>query len=228
MSSAVSAATASTFAFDDIFSEGVRWFHTGGVFAGLSDTTPDAATAAMKAAREAGAFVSYDLNYRDSLWGKRGGREAANAVNKRLLSFADVVFGAFDAETDLDKFDEKSFAAAAKAMTAEFPNLKMVVSTLRTIRDAGRHGLGGVCYASGELTTAAALTDVDVFDRVGSGDAFAAGFIYGMLAGKEKQFALDCGTALGTLAMTTAGDVAAVTADEVFALMNGGDAAAKR
>lgn len=226
--SAVSAAGADTFAFDDIFSEGVRWFHTGGVFAGLSDTTPEAALAAMKAARAANAVVSYDLNYRDSLWGKRGGRDAANIVNKRLLPYADVVFGAFDAETDLEKFNEKSFAVSASAMMGEFPNLKMVVSTLRSIRDAGRHDLSGVCYANGEVTTATPQMNIGVFDRVGSGDAFAAGFIYGMLEGKEMQFALDCGTALGTLAMTTAGDVAAVMADEVFSLMNGGGAAAKR
>ncbi len=226
--SAVSAANAETFAFGEIFSEGVRWFHTGGVFAGLSDTTPQAAAAAMKAAGAANAVVSYDLNYRDSLWGKRGGRDAANAVNKRLLPYADVVFGAFDAETDLDRFDEESFAASASAMIAEFPNLKMVVSTLRTIRDAGRHDLGGVCYLDGEIVTATPQTDISVFDRVGSGDAFAAGFIYGMLEGKGVKFALDCGTALGTLAMTTAGDVAAVMADEVFSLMKGGGAAAQR
>jgi 2-dehydro-3-deoxygluconokinase len=149
-------------------------------------------------------------------------------VNKRLVPYADVVFGAFDAETDLEKFSEKSFAVSASAMMREFPNLKMAVSTLRTIRDAGRHDLGGVCFANGEITTAKPQMNIGVFDRVGSGDAFAAGFIYGMLAGKDMRFALDCGTALGTLAMTTAGDVAAVTADEVFALMKGGDAAAKR
>lgn len=226
--SAVSSAGAGTFAFGDIFSEGVRWFHTGGVFAGLSDTTPDAALAAMKAARAANAVVSYDLNYRDSLWGKRGGRDAANAVNKRLLPYADVVFGVFDAETDLEKFNTEGYAASASAMTAEFPDLKMVVSTLRSIRDAGRHDLGGVCFADGEITTATRQINIGVFDRVGSGDAFAAGFIYGMLEGKGVKFALDCGTALGTLAMTTAGDVAAVMSDEVFSLMKGGGAAAKR
>jgi 2-dehydro-3-deoxygluconokinase len=226
--SAVSAVGGDTFAFDEIFSEGVRWFHTGGVFAGLSDTTPDAALAAMKAARDANAVVSYDLNYRDSLWRKRGGRDAANEVNKRLLPYADVVFGVFDADTGLENFNEEMFASSASAMIDEFPNLKMAVSTLRTIRDAGRHDLGGVCFANGEITTAKPQMNIGVFDRVGSGDAFAAGFIYGMLAGKDMRFALDCGTALGTLAMTTAGDVAAVTADEVFALMKGGDAAAKR
>ncbi len=225
---AISMSDAHAFDWDHIFSSGVRWFHTGGIFAGLSEKTPDAAMSAMKAARQNGSVVSYDLNYRDSLWLKRGGREAANDINRKLLPFADVVFGVFDFDPKLDNFDENTFSEAATRMCDQFPNIKLIVSTLRNIRSANSHDLGGICYSNGEIFESIIRKDIEVFDRVGSGDAFASGFIYGMLEGKGEQFAIDCGASLGTLAMTSAGDVAAVTADEVFAFMNGSDAAAKR
>lgn len=212
----------------DIFAKGVRWFHTGGIFAGLSDTTPAAASAAMKAARESGAVVSFDLNYRDSLWRERGGREAANAVNRQLLPFADVVFGVFDTDPRLSDFDAERFAKAAEKMRSEFPALRLIVSTLRETHSASVHDLGAAAFADGNVTVGNAVKSIDVHDRVGSGDAFAAGFIYGVMEAKGVQFALDCGVALGALAMTTAGDTAAVSAEEVFAVMKGETSAAKR
>ena len=225
---AISAANANTFDWDSIFSKGVRWFHTGGIFSGLSDTTPEAAIAGMKAARSSGAIVSYDLNYRDSLWQKRGGRDAANEVNRKLLPFTDIVFGVFDFDPKLDSYDSVKFTNAAVEMQQQFPNIKIIVSTLRNIRNASRHDLSGVCYSNSKVYESITKKDIDVFDRVGSGDAFAAGFIYGMLENKGEQFAVDCGVSLGTLAMTTAGDVAAVTAEEVFAFMKNSDATARR
>ncbi len=225
---AISAVGSDSFDWNSIFAKGVRWFHTGGIFAGLSEITPEAAMSALKAAREQGAVVSYDLNYRDSLWRKRGGRDAANEINRKLLPFADVVFGAFDFDSKLDNFEANSFSNVASTMQKQFPNLKIVVSTLRNIHSANRHDLSGVCYADGEIFEGIIRKDIDIFDRVGSGDAFAAGFIYGMLEGKGEKFAVDCGVSLGTLAMTTAGDVAAVTADEVFSFMTSNDATAKR
>lgn len=212
----------------EIFAGGVRWFHTGGVFTGLSETTPAVAAEAMQAAREAGAIVSYDLNYRHSLWGSRGGRDAANAVNREMLRHVDVVFGAFDFDSTLSNYNEISFRRAAEKMLADFSQLKMVVSTLRDTRSASLHDLGGACLADGQVLRARDYKNMEVLDRVGSGDAFAAGFISSLLASKDVQFALDCGAAHGSLAMTTPGDTSMATMDEVLALMQGGGAGAKR
>jgi 2-dehydro-3-deoxygluconokinase len=212
-----------------IFTEkGARWLHTGGVFTGLSDTTPDAAKEAMQAARENGAIVSYDLNYRDSLWKTRGGKESANQLNRKLLLFADVAFGAFDFDSKLSNFDEREFRRAVEKMTDEFPNLKAVVSTVREVHSASRHDLSAVCFYENQIYKARDYKNIEVFDRVGSGDAFVAGFIYGCLAGKGAQYSVDCGAALGALAMTTPGDNSAATLTEVENLMAGGSGIAQR
>lgn len=208
--------------------DGTRWFHTGGVFTGLSETAPEVALEAMQKARESGALVSYDLNYRHSLWGKRGGREASNRVNRKLLPLADVVFGVFDFDSTLSKYDQNVFQVAAEKMFAEFPNLRVVVSTLRETRSASFHDLSAVCAAGGEIFKARAYRDIQVLDRVGSGDAFASGFIYGLLAGEDLQFAAECGAAHGALAMTMPGDASAATVEEVLSLMRGEGAGAKR
>jgi 2-dehydro-3-deoxygluconokinase len=210
------------------FGKGARWFHTGGVFTGLSETTPDVAAEAMAAARASGAIVSYDLNYRNSLWAKRGGREAANELNRRLLSQADVVFGAFEFDSNLDRFSEASFREAAAKMKSDFPNLKMIVSTLRATSSASRHSLGGVCLADENIYSSGGHKDIEVLDRVGSGDAFASAFIYAMLEGRGAQFAIDCASACGSLAMTTPGDVSMATLAEVLSLMEGRGAGAVR
>lgn len=212
-----------------IFDEkGSRWLHTGGVFVGLSETTPDVVLEAAKAAKEQGVIVSYDLNYRASLWQKRGGREAANEINRKVLPFVDVVFGVFDFDSGLERFDEDDFRRAAEKMQQDFPNIKVIVSTLRDVKSASRHSLSGVCYAMGEVFKAKDYLDIDVLDRVGSGDGFAAGFIYGMLEDKGLQYAVDCGAAHGALVMMSVGDNSMSTVEEVEGLINNESLNARR
>lgn len=212
-----------------IFGEqGALWFHTGGVFVGLSETTPDVAAEAMQAARVSGTTVSYDLNYRDSLWRERGGREAANELNKKLLQTADVAFGVFDFDSKLSNYSENAFRQAAEKMLAQFPNLKAVVSTLREVHTASRHDFSAVCFFDNQIFKARDYKNADVLDRVGSGDAFAAGFIYGLLGGKGPQYAVECGAAHGVLAMTTPGDNSMATLPEIERLMQGAAAQVNR
>lgn len=216
--------------WNEIFArQGARWFHTGGIFVGLSDTTRDVAREAMRVARENRTVLTYDLNYRDSLWRERGGREAANNLNRELLPLADIALGAFDFDSKLSKFDENAFRAAARKMMQTFPNLKAVVSTLREVKSASLHDFSAVCFAAdGEVFKARTYENIDVLDRVGSGDAFAAGFIYGLLSDKGTQYAIECGTAHAALAMTTPGDNSMARLSEVESLMSGESASAKR
>ena len=212
-----------------IFAEnGARWFHTGGVFTGLSETTPEPANEAMKIAKDCGAMVSYDLNYRDSLWKTRGGKDAANELNRKLLPFTDIAFGAFDFDSKLSNFDENAFRRAAEKMMSDFSNLKAVVSTVREVHSASRHDLSAVCFSDNQIHKALDYKNVEVFDRVGSGDAFAAGFIYGCLAGRDLKYSIECGAAHGALSMTTAGDNSMSTLREVENLMAGGGAIVQR
>lgn len=226
---AVSQLKAGDFDWQKIFVEsGARWFHTGGIFAGLSDTTPDVAAEAMRKTQENGAMVSYDLNYRDSLWRTRGGREAANRLNRKLLPFADIAFGAFDFDSKLSNFNEEDFRRAAEKMQREFPNLKAVASTVREVYSASRHDLSAVCLSDNKIYKARDYKNVEVFDRVGSGDAFASGFIYGILAGRDLQYAIECGAAHGALAMTTPGDNSMATLAEIENLIGGAGAIVQR
>ena len=226
---AVSQLTAGDVDWRKIFAEkGARWFHAGGVFTGLSETTPAVAKEAMRAARENEVIVSYDLNYRDSLWKTRGGINAANQLNRELLPFADIAFGVFDFDSKLSKFDESSFRRAAEKMLSEFSNLKIIVSTLREVHSASRHDLSAVCFCDNQIYKARDYRDVEVFDRVGSGDAFASGFIYGLLAGRDLQYSIECGAAHGALAMTTPGDNSMSTLAEIEKLIGGGSAIAQR
>lgn len=226
---AVSQLKAGDINWQRIFGEaGARWFHTGGIFVGLSETTPDVARQAMQAAKDTGAVVSYDLNYRDSLWKERGGRAAANDLNRELLSFADVAFGVFDFDSKLSNYSENAFRQAAKKMLADFPNLQTVVSTLRDVHSASRHSFSAVCLYRDQIFKARAYQNIEVLDRVGSGDAFASGFIHGLLSNETAQFAVECGTALASLVMTTIGDNSTASMAEVERLMQGGNAQAIR
>lgn len=202
--------------------KGARWFHTGGIFAGLSETTPAVAVEAMKIAKENGAIVSYDLNYRDSLWHDRGGRDAANALNRELLPFADVVFGVKNFKASFSDYNENDFVRAAGEMVSDFPNLKIAATTLRDVKSANSHDLSAVCFAEGKAFKANDFENLDVLDRVGSGDAFAAGLIYGLLNDKEIEFSVNCGLANAALAMTTLGDSSAASLTEIQNLAESG------
>lgn len=205
-----------------------RWFHTGGVFTALSETTPEVAAEAMRAARASGAIVSYDLNYRDSLWRGRGGLEAANRLNRTLLPFADVVFGVFDFNAALNRFSKKDFRRSCEKMRRDFPNLKIIATSVREVKSASLHDLGGAVFAGGEIIKSSEYKDIAVLDRVGSGDSFASGFIYGLLEEKGFQYAIECGAAHSALAMTTPGDNSQAALREVEELISKTDAKAMR
>ncbi|MEO5766750.1 MAG: sugar kinase [Polyangia bacterium] len=215
--------------------EGARWFHTGGVFCGLSDGTPEVARVAMEHARRAGTRISYDLNYRDSLWRAIGGQARARVVNRSLMPFVDVLFGneedfsaalGFELEGVDEAFNDLPTAAFRKmiqAVVAAFPNIQTVATTLRTARSASANGWGAICYHQGTFYEVA-QRDVEILDRVGGGDSFASGLIYGLLSGKDPQWALECGVAHGALAMTTPGDTTMATLPEVLSAMKGAGA----
>jgi len=205
-----------------------RWFHTGGIFAGLSDTSAETAREAMKAAKAAGTAVSYDLNYRDSLWSNRGGREAANELNRELLEFADVVFGVEDFKAGLTGYSEDEFRRAATGMMNRHPNLSVVATTLRDVKSASRHDLSGVCFVSDEVAEAKTYSDVEVLDRVGSGDAFAAGLIYGFLTASTPQHSINLAAASAVLSLASQGDGSSATAAEIERLAASGDSTAIR
>lgn len=218
---AVSQLARGDFDWNRIFSEhGARWFHTGGIFAALSSTTAEVTAEAMKAAKQSGAVVSYDLNYRASLWSDRGGRDAANELNRVLLEFADVVFGVEDFDAGFGAYSEDAFRASAEKMLSRHKGLQIVATTLRDVSSASRHSLSGVCYSGGEIARARSYESVEVLDRVGSGDAFAAGLIYGVLSGQPLQSSIDLGVAASVLSLCSLGDGLSAQLVEVERLMN--------
>jgi len=227
--------------WDAIFvKEGARWFHTGGIFAALSETTPLVAREAMEAAKRSGTIVSYDLNYRKSLWKGIGGKDRAREVNRELAPFVDVMIGneedftaalGFEVE-GLDahhsKLEVANFRRMIEHAVSEFPNFAVVATTLRNARTATVNDWGAVCYAGGELFQAPVREGLEIFDRVGGGDSFASGLIYGFLTARGPQWAIECGAAHGALAMTTPGDTTMVTLAEVERVMKGGGARVAR
>src|SRR5262245_58849126 len=238
---AVSQLKAGEIAWEDIFgNEGARWFHTGGIFCALSETTPGVAREAMEAARKSGAIISYDLNYRDSLWRSIGGRERAVAVNRELAPLVDVMIGneedftaalGFEVEgvdEQHSKLDVSNFRKMIKKAVGEFPNFKVVATTLRNAKTASINDWGAICYAGGEFYEAPVREDLEIFDRVGGGDSFASGLIYGFLSGHGPQWAVECGAAHGALAMTTPGDTTMATLGEVERVMKRGTARVDR
>jgi len=227
--------------WDRVFGkEGARWFHTGGIFAALSDTTPAVAKEAMEAAHRHGTVISYDLNYRPSLWKSIGGQKRAQEVNRRLAPLVDVMLGneedftaalGFEVEgmdENLSGLDPENFRKMIERAVKEFPNFSVVATTLRNARTATINDWGAVCYHEGRLHQAAPREDLEILDRVGGGDSFASGLIYGFLSGKGAQWAVECGAAHGALAMTTPGDTTMATLDEVLRVMKGGGARVAR
>lgn len=205
-----------------------RWFHVGGVMAGLSEQSPSVVMAAMKAARQQGVIVSYDLNYRDSLWRSRGGRAAAAACDELLLPYADVLFGVHELSRTVDSLDTEVFSDALKGMQQRFPNLKLAVTTMRVVTDASHNDWGGMCLAGGEIIEARPRHRLPIYDRVGGGDAFAAGFIHGLLAGESLKQCIELAVAHGALVMSTPGDNSMASREEVEACAASSDASANR
>lgn len=214
--------------WEGIFARGARLLHTGGIFAGLSETTAGVAAEAMSAAREAGTAVSYDLNYRESLWSGRGGRESANELNRELLANADIVFGVENFKPGLDGYSAEAFESAARTMLEAHPNLKIVATTLRDVHSASRHDLAGVCYVDGGVFRSADYRSVEVLDRVGSGDAFAAGLLYGSLSGRSEQESIELAAASAVLSLSSLGDGSSATVEEIERLIASPDSTALR
>jgi 2-dehydro-3-deoxygluconokinase len=207
--------------------EGARWFHCGGIFAALSETTPEVAIEAMTCARKHGTIVSYDLNYRPSLWQGVGGSKRAVEVNRRIAHLVDLMLGNEEDFTQalgfavpgLDphcsQLDPANFQAMIHEALARFPNFAAVATTLRNARTASRNDWGAVLWHDGSFHLAQPRDDLEILDRVGGGDSFASGLVYGFLAGKGPAAAVEYGAAHGALAMTTPGDTSMASLREV-------------
>jgi 2-dehydro-3-deoxygluconokinase len=223
-----------------IFGEqGARWFHTGGIFAALGKRTPEVAVEAMQAAKKNGVQVSYDLNYRPSLWSAIGGQAESQRINREVVRSVDVLFGNeedFSAalgfklehvDSNFQDLDTKSFREMIQRVVAEFPNISTVATTLRTAKSATINGWGAICYHKGQFYEVP-QQEIEIFDRVGGGDSFASGFIYGLLADKGPEWALRCGVSHGALAMSTPGDTTMASLSEVESHMRGPNARIQR
>ncbi len=224
-----------------IFGElGSQWFHTGGIYAALSETTADVIEEAMLAAKKHGSIVSYDLNYRPSLWKSIGGQKKAQEVNSRLAKYVDVMIGneedftaslGFEVagvDENLSKLETEGFKQMILEAVEAFPNLKVAATTLRTVKTATINSWGAICYYKGEFHEAPHREDLEILDRVGGGDSFASGLIYGFLSKGDPKEAVEYGAAHGALAMTTAGDTSMATLAEVEKLKKGGSARVDR
>lgn len=218
---------------------GARWLHSGGIFCALGESTPAVAREAFEAARRHGTVVSYDLNYRDSLWRSCGGRARAQEVNRALLGSVDVLFGneedftaalGFAVEGTGPGFADlptAGFRHMIERVTAAFPNLQAVATTLRTATSASHNGWGALCWVDGAFHEVE-QADIEILDRVGGGDSFASGFICGLMEGRDPEWALRCGVAHGALAMSTPGDTSMATRAEVERRMAGSTARIER
>ena len=226
------------FDWKKIFGEGVRWFHSGGIFAALSQTTSELIVEAMQAAKAAGAVTSFDLNYRAKLWNIQGGHDRAVAVLDKIVKNVDVLVGN---EEDLQmglgipgpdvhaksKLDPSAFLSMMKNVTKKHPHVKVVATTLREVHSTNRHSWSAVAWING-TTHQAPTCELDVIDRVGGGDGFAGGFFYGLLSGAEPDEAVKLGWAHGALLTTFPGDTTMATVDQVKAFAKGGSARIQR
>lgn len=226
------------FDWKTIFAGGVRWFHSGGIFAALSPTTPEVIIEAMQAARAAGAVVSFDLNFREKLWRISGGLERSHDVLHRIMTHVDVLVGN---EEDLQnglgipgpevaarsKLDPSTFFGMIDRVVERYPQVKLVATTLREVHSTNRHTWGAVTWAGGQ-THVSLTCDLEVHDRVGGGDGFASGFFYGLLTGESVEESLRLGWAHGALLTTFPGDTTMATLEQVRALAKGGSARIQR
>ena len=238
---AASQLTATSIDWDSIFSQGVRWFHTGGIYAGLSESTPGVIEAAMKSAKKYGTKISYDLNYRPSLWSAIGGQAKAQEVNCKLAPFVDVMIGneedfteslGFKVEglsSNFTEIDHSAFGAMVQEVVKTYPNLEVIGTTLRKVHSASINDWSAIAWSKETgLLQSKLYEKVEVLDRVGSGDSFASGLIFGLLDGRTMQEALELGVAHGGLAMTTPGDTTMASLAEVEKLARGGSARVER
>ncbi|HMR48448.1 MAG TPA: sugar kinase [Arachnia sp.] len=220
---------------------GARWLHTGGIFAALSATSADTALAALQAAKRHGTIVSYDLNYRPSLWKSIGGQAKAQEVNRELAQYVDVMIGneedftaslGFEVagvDENLSSLEVGAFAAMIDEVSKAYPNFQVIATTMRTVHTASDNDWGAIAWSrTGGLVQATLRPHLEILDRVGGGDSFASGLIYGLLQGVDLQTAVDYGAAHGALAMTTPGDTTMATKAEVLKLAGGGSARVDR
>ncbi len=226
------------FDWKSIFGQGVKWFHSGGIFSALSPTTSELVIEGMQAAKAAGAVVSFDLNYRAKLWGRSGGEDRAREVLGRIAQNVDVLVGN---EEDLQKglgikgpdvkseskLDTRTFFEMISRVVERYPQVKVVATTLREVHSANRHSWGAVAWVGGEQCVAP-IAELDVYDRVGGGDGFASGFFYGLLTGEKPQDAVRLGWAHGALLTTFPGDTTMATVEQVRAFAKGGSARIQR
>lgn len=220
--------------------DGVRWFHTGGIFAALSETTPEVIIEAAKIAKEAGTIISYDLNYRNSLWKAVGGSKKAIEVNREIAKYVDVMIGNEEDFTkslgfsvdgidkDLSKLDPENFKRMISSCLKEYPNFKAVATTLRAVKTATINDWSAVLYYDDNFYTARKIENLEIYDRVGGGDSFASGLVYGFLKDKPPQEIVEYGATHGALAMTTPGDTTMASLKEVEKIVTGGSARVER
>ena len=238
---AISKATPEDFDFDYIFDTlGVRWLHTGGIYAALSEQSCETVLAAIKTAKKYGTVVSYDLNYRPSMWSAIGGKEKAQQVNREIAKYVDVMIGneedftaclGFEIEgndENLKTLNLDGYKKMINRAAAAYPNFKAVATTLRTVKTATVNDWSAICWADGEIYKAKDYNGLEILDRVGGGDSFASGLIYGLMTTGDAAQAVEYGAAHGALAMTTPGDTTMARKSEVEALMGGAGARVQR
>jgi 2-dehydro-3-deoxygluconokinase len=234
---AISQVKSGDFDWETIFGpkNGSRWLHTGGIFAALSASTAQVAVEAMDAARKYGTPVSYDLNFRDSLWKAIGGKAKAQEVNREIVRKVDMLLGNeedFSAmlgvkikgvTEDFDELPIEGYVEMLREVASLYPNLKLIASTLRSVRSATQNAWGAIALYDDKIVHVPQI-EIEIMDRVGGGDSFASGIVYGLLAGKGIDYAVRCGVAHGALAMTTPGDTSMATLPEVERIIKGGSA----
>ena len=238
---AISKMRAEDFDLERLFGrDGVRWLHTGGIYAALSETSAETAVEVIRTAKKYGTVVSYDLNYRPSMWSAIGGKEKAQAVNKEIAKYVDVMIGneedftaclGFEVEgndEDLKSLHLEGYRKMVGTAARTFPNFKVVATTLRTVKTATVNDWSAIVWADGEVYKAKDYKDLEILDRVGGGDSFASGLIFGLMETGDPETAVNYGAAHGALAMTTPGDTTMASRAEVEAIMRGAGARVKR